>query len=1320
MLKAFSTKKLLSRRSILVLSTICVLGLFGFYSVQKAAEDKKDSLKHFIKDQVIAVSQTINPELIKQLSFSQQDIMNPAFQQLRSHMISYAKFINLRAIYSMVSIDGKIYFGPESLEEGDPLASPPGTLYEQPTTELKALFNNPKAITIGPYTDEYGTFISALAPIIEPLSGTVLIVIGIDIPYDKWQADIREAKIMALLPCGFLFLIFLAFFLMTNSLRLFPHQKNNPVLRYEETLYFGFLGFSLALISGTLMMQSIKKELWESFHRSSDGYINDLVDEFQDIRRDFANIADTVSMNSDFGEISFEKFSTRFIRSPGVQYVAWLPSGGTNSFSLPFQLYKPDKSGKLKGIANNQAPHLSPENIFAEEKMSLPSEKYNNHHALRSAYEKAQKTLLPVASAPIKISQNSLKEYDIHVYYPPLSTGFEQDRSRGSLAGTINTQAIFASVFRNTDFEQMEDYDLQDITDVSLPIDIVDFPSHGLDTKKLNTDPEYYRSFPIFFGGRTYVARAYNDPHLVFKKALFLGILTFLAINIITILIAGFISILTRREEYLSKLVDIKTKELNASETKYRSLFEKNEAVMLLINPKNGVIKLANKAAELFYGWSNDELLKKSMTDIVPKSSKIIQNALKAAADGNSKMFRSRQILADGTLRDVEIYPSPIIENGETFLISIVIDVTKRLESERSLHTIYKSLHTGLIVVDASTHKIIEANHAAQKMMGLSRPKIVGKPLSNFLGSHRRDNFLLDNGKIGENLESVLQRKDRSEIPILKTIMPIELNNKHCILVTFVDISKQKEAALALKELSTRLTLATRASGAGVWEYDPIKNILIWDEQMLAIYGIDHQKFMGSLEFWLETIHPDDFSEFQIKLKNSLSSGDELDTEFRIVRSDGAINYLRIMAIIQRNEVGKATKIVGTNWDITKQKQHALEKEQMLNQIQHQERLASLGTLAAGIGHEINNPLAIINGYVDMLGKDKNGERTEEFIKKIKNASDRIVGIVKGIRSFARANTTTIKKVNLHIAILETLDLIKIMFEKDNLVIETKLNATAPEINATMGGLQQVIMNMLTNARDAIKEKGDSGKITIETEDYENSVHLYISDDGIGFEGKQARQIFDPFFTTKDPGKGTGLGLSITQNLVKSFNGIITVKSTRNIGTTFSFAFPASITAKQPITPDPIFHAGRDQEQASLMGLKVLIVDDEKEILGILRTDLETLGLSVSEANDGVDALIKLKENTFDFVITDLQMPRMNGDILILNGKDLAHLSKTKFIVITGNNIDDYPQERQDVLHGLADAFIKKPFSNDDILNAINSSLTQNSRGALQEDKKAS
>lgn len=374
------------------------------------------------------------------------------------------------------------------------------------------------------------------------------------------------------------------------------------------------------------------------------------------------------------------------------------------------------------------------------------------------------------------------------------------------------------------------------------------------------------------------------------------------------------------------------------------------------------------------------------------------------------------------------------------------------------------------------------------------------------------------------------------------------------------------------------------------------------------------------------------------------------------------------------------------------------ERNSLQKQLFHSAKLASIGELAAGVGHEINNPLAIANGHVFIIKEqltklEIDDEVIESSMKKYKTATKRIADIVMGLRTFARADSNLFQEFNVKEAIKSTFSLIEVLYKKDGIALELSLPEEALYIKGNAGRMQQAIMNLLSNAKDALREVKDKS-IALSLTRENNHAVLRIEDNGSGIPKDIRERIFDPFFTTKEVGEGTGIGLSLTASIVKEHEGQIDIESS-NAGTAFCLSFPLSWGQN----PEP--QQEKNQEAAiatSRHPLKVLVVDDEEDLREIFGFLLETkFNCKVDRAENGVAALNLIDKKSYDLVFTDLSMPVMDGPTLIKNIKQLRLSPCPILIAMSGGALNDLQVKGRDEFISLIDSYLAKPFDEEKI-----------------------
>ena len=386
--------------------------------------------------------------------------------------------------------------------------------------------------------------------------------------------------------------------------------------------------------------------------------------------------------------------------------------------------------------------------------------------------------------------------------------------------------------------------------------------------------------------------------------------------------------------------------------------------------------------------------------------------------------------------------------------------------------------------------------------------------------------------------------------------------------------------------------------------------------------------------------------------------------EEKIYARDGEEHWLETIKAPMIDKRGNVIGTTGIARDITERKRLELERAQIQQKMFQASKLASIGELAAGVGHEINNPLAIISGHIELLrrqmeGADKHQSVILKSLDGQERAVKRIVDIVNGLRTFARSDSDIIETVDVNLCINNTLSFLQNIYEKQGLIFKIELSSTPLLIAGNQGRFQQVLVNLLSNAKDAICDgEIENGQITISTYSADGQVVVNVADNGVGIAEDNLDKIFDSFYTTKELGKGTGLGLGIVKNIISGINGQLKVTSQLNKGSCFTIYVPEKNIMRTKAC------SLRSRVAFEKLAGTVLVVDDEPEIRALLKRFLGEFGLDVDEASNGQEGLKKGQEKAYDFIITDLVMPVMSGREFIRKIKETGY--QGGIFVITG------------------------------------------------------
>jgi two-component system NtrC family sensor kinase len=360
------------------------------------------------------------------------------------------------------------------------------------------------------------------------------------------------------------------------------------------------------------------------------------------------------------------------------------------------------------------------------------------------------------------------------------------------------------------------------------------------------------------------------------------------------------------------------------------------------------------------------------------------------------------------------------------------------------------------------------------------------------------------------------------------------------------------------------------------------------------------------------------------------------------------------------------------------------ERRRLQDQLIQSEKLSAIGQLIAGIAHDLNNPLASVVGFADFLSEARDvPPGLREPLAVIREEAERASNIVKNLLGFARKQDRQRRPVMLAPLIESTISLLRNQLLAYHVDAAVSLEPDLPMVSLEPNQMQQVLVNLINNAAQAIASTGRPGTVTIRVRRLLDGVAIDVADDGPGMGRELAEQVFEPFFTTKGEGEGTGLGLSISQGIVKEHGGRITLTTREGEGATFTIQLPCGDTSERE---EPARAAVRDPAAR----LRVLVVDDEPHILHYMRATLEAWGHDVAVAGDGAEGLRLATAGRFDLIISDLRMPRLGGREFFEELRRVDPVAAPRVVFSTGDTVRG---DTLEFLENLERPYLHKPFS---------------------------
>ncbi len=467
----------------------------------------------------------------------------------------------------------------------------------------------------------------------------------------------------------------------------------------------------------------------------------------------------------------------------------------------------------------------------------------------------------------------------------------------------------------------------------------------------------------------------------------------------------------------------------------------------------------------------------------------------------------------------------------------------------------------------------------------------------------------------------------------------------------------------------------------GIWEWNIKTHEVFWSDELFQILGHAPSAFEPSFERLLEHVHPDDLTSVKAYFTRGRREPSPSTCEYRVVRATGEIRtiHARLRPLFDANN--ELEMIVGIAHDIT-------ETKELQARLVFSDRMISVGTLAGGVAHEINNPLATISASLEMIAEASGDSETRDA----RHAVDRIRTIVKGLSAFSRVDDDSRQPVDV-IHILE-LAIGLASNEIRHRARLTKQIGAVPTVLANSARLGHVFLNLLTNAAEAVAE-GDANshevKVVTKTDDAGWAI-IEVHDTGSGIPRDVQARIFDPFFTTKGVGRGTGLGLSICHGTVRALGGDITFRTDVGRGTTFIIALPPSTESPRRRTPSNTMKAVSPRRGT------LLLVDDDVLFTSSLRR-LFAAEHDVTVINDGQVALERLaKGDRFDVILCDLMMPDLTGAELHAALRELSPEVADQMIFMTGGAFSPASQQ---FLERITNLCFEKPCDLDELRAAV-------------------
>lgn len=732
-----------------------------------------------------------------------------------------------------------------------------------------------------------------------------------------------------------------------------------------------------------------------------------------------------------------------------------------------------------------------------------------------------------------------------------------------------------------------------------------------------------------------------------------------------------------------SKLGDT-SRQLGESEARIRELFNVSEDAMIVVDEQN-IVQFANPATSRFLMEELGEILGRPFPFQLDKDLSVRELSLP-----------SKQ----GVVRYAEVKTVQTNWNDQPARLLTLRDITERKNSEQEL-LLFRQLvdHSdeNFEVIDAATGQIIDCNQTCCERLGYTREEMLGLHVWDYDYELTSENWEGQAQRIirekGARFVSAHVTKTGEKLPVEVSVVHVVMWGRDFFVAVVHDITER----LAIeKQLRRDAEILSRIEDA-IITLDLDWNILYWSQGAVHLLGWSPDEQVG--KNFVSIFDEGEQAEIEGRLCLALKGQIQL-VERELTVKCGKRIWVEWTFHVIRDDAGIATGLMLIMRNIE-------ERRNLEAQLRQAQKMEAIGTLAGGIAHDFNNIMAAVRGYTELAHRRSKEESVRRDLNTVLNASQRAAALIEKILTFSRKQSEARAPIRIQEAANESIHLLRATLPA-TIQIETNIDEFAPSVLANQEQIQQIILNLGTNALHAMSNRAGVLSISLICQKIGSEVswqHLHlqpgdyvrlsVGDSGCGMSPDTIERIFEPFFTTKEPGEGTGLGLAMVHGIMESHDGAISVESELGEGTTFHLYFPVHGVSVDDLnleeTEEPVGH-----------GEHILFIDDEKLLAQLGKQALEVLGYEVTISYDPKEALQLLldPQKVFDLVITDQTMPGMTG--LELAKAVLRHKPDQRIVISTGYSATLTPAIVREA--GILD-MLHKPVSINSLSNVVHKAL---------------
>jgi len=619
------------------------------------------------------------------------------------------------------------------------------------------------------------------------------------------------------------------------------------------------------------------------------------------------------------------------------------------------------------------------------------------------------------------------------------------------------------------------------------------------------------------------------------------------------------------------------------------------------------------------------------------------------------------------------------------------------LAAEARLRSLFETVPVGLFRM-TPTGQILDANPAAVRMFGYSDREGLLRASTGELYVHPADRHrwqaMLDRGEAVREFEVEMRRQDGTTIWASLNFQAVRESRTGAVRYDGAaeDITERKRALAELQRSEEQFRSLIENVSDVIAVLGPDGRLRYVSAAAQRVLGYASVALVGRILF--DFVHPEDIARLRALFAvaaRELGQTTPFETRFR--HRDGSWRILEGFARTVGRSGSRIELIVNAR-DLTERRQAEEQIRLQREALAQRDKIASLGYLLAGVAHELNNPLAVVMGRAALLRERIGSGAGAQDLQRVVEAADRCARIVKNFLDLARQRPSERQSVNLNQVARDAVELLAYGLRVDTIEVDLRLDPELPLLWADGHQLHQVVVNLVSNAHQAMRDHGQPRVLTVTTGMAAGGGRAWIAvaDTGPGMSPEVRERIFEPFFTTKPEGQGTGLGLSLCQGIVESHEGRIQVESEPGRGTTFTIELPADLPIERTQTP------GQPKPGDTVGPRRILVIDDELDIASLLVEILSAEGHQVDSAENGAVALTMLDEREYDLILCDLRMPTLDGPGLYRELRQRRPELLGRLVFITG---DALSVSMADFLIDSGRPRLSKPFSVPEIRDIV-------------------